>query len=370
MHPDAEQHRPLLAVSSYIRVCFSTVTEDSRLPLHPQPSSSSEEEGRRGGMWFGGLGTGLRQWAGSLLSPTILRCDDSGEQQGGDLIEQANKAQAQQRRTQCPGQFADSFNEVKRLVQVDTFDGFKFDMQKPLTPTFAVSHGLWLGSSLLPGGSMYHYSATVADVGDKLIMGRVSQDGDVDGRVHFPIGPVMNKLSLSLGRQQDMIMWNCEYANESGACQMGIGKGPQVQLSFNQAVWRGLSVGMDTIYNGEQKLAPVSWGAKYNAPSWAATAHLNQGIVQLQYLRRVSQRVQLGTELATNPFNPEQSMVTVGAEFRMKQSTYQCSVDGSGKIDASLESRFLPMASLILTGQLNHAENAQRFGFALQMQGQ
>ncbi len=35
-------------------------------------------------------------------------------------------------------QFADCFNEVKRLTNVDTYDGFRFDLQKPLTPTFVV----------------------------------------------------------------------------------------------------------------------------------------------------------------------------------------------------------------------------------------
>ncbi len=79
-------------------------------------------------------------------------------------------------------------------------------------------------------------------------------------------------------------------------------------------------------------------------------------------MRRVSPRVQLGAEFATNPFNAKESGVSMGAEFRMKQSTYACSIDGTGKIDASLETRFLPMASLTLTGQLNHPQNQQRFG--------
>ncbi len=79
-------------------------------------------------------------------------------------------------------------------------------------------------------------------------------------------------------------------------------------------------------------------------------------------MKKVSPRVQLGAEFATNPFNATESAVSMGAEFRMKQSTYACSIDGTGKIDASLETRFFPMASLILTGQLNHPQNQQRFG--------
>ncbi len=79
-------------------------------------------------------------------------------------------------------------------------------------------------------------------------------------------------------------------------------------------------------------------------------------------MRKVSPRVQLGAEFATNPFNAKESGISLGAEFRMKQSTYACSIDGTGKIDASLESRFLPMASLTLTGQLNVPQNSQRFG--------
>ncbi len=35
-------------------------------------------------------------------------------------------------------QFTDCFSEVKYLTNLDTYDGFRFDLQKTLTPTFAV----------------------------------------------------------------------------------------------------------------------------------------------------------------------------------------------------------------------------------------
>ncbi len=54
---------------------------------------------------------------------------------------------------------------------------------------------------MLQKGNQYAFVATVADVGDWLVQARVTQEGDVDGRLHFPLGSALAKVTGSLGNQ-------------------------------------------------------------------------------------------------------------------------------------------------------------------------
>ncbi len=59
---------------------------------------------------------------------------------------------------------------------------------------------------MLPKGNHYDFSATVGDVGDWLVRARVTQEGDVEGRLHFPLGPAIGKVTCGLGIRPDMII--------------------------------------------------------------------------------------------------------------------------------------------------------------------
>lgn len=53
-----------------------------------------------------------------------------------------------------PAQFADQFGEVSQLTQVHSFEGFRLDMSKAVTPTFFTSHNVLFGNPQFPSG---HY---------------------------------------------------------------------------------------------------------------------------------------------------------------------------------------------------------------------
>ncbi len=54
---------------------------------------------------------------------------------------------------------------------------------------------------MLQKGSHYAFAATVVDVGDWLVQARVTKEGDVDGRLHFPVGSAVAKVTGNLGIQ-------------------------------------------------------------------------------------------------------------------------------------------------------------------------
>ena len=58
-----------------------------------------------------------------------------------------------------PAQFPDQFGEVSQLTQVHSFDGFRLDMSKAITPTFFTSHNVFFGNSQFPAG---HYQVSNA----------------------------------------------------------------------------------------------------------------------------------------------------------------------------------------------------------------
>ncbi|CAM9955644.1 unnamed protein product, partial [Phaeothamnion confervicola] len=97
---------------------------------------------------------------------------------------QAKQAPAEIRQ---PGLFGDQFNEATRLVQLDTYDGFRFEAHKTITPAFVTTHTLFLGSSLVQGGNYYQFGVNLAEDADKLVMGRLDTTGGLDGRIFLPL---------------------------------------------------------------------------------------------------------------------------------------------------------------------------------------
>ncbi len=59
---------------------------------------------------------------------------------------------------------------------------------------------------MLQKGNHYAFAATVADIGDWLVQARVTQEGDVDGRLHFPLGSALAKVTGGLGSPSDLSM--------------------------------------------------------------------------------------------------------------------------------------------------------------------
>ena len=52
--------------------------------------------------------------------------------------------EAEPKKLKAPGQFERLHDDVKKVTSVNTFEGAKFEVAKPLTPTFALNHNFWL----------------------------------------------------------------------------------------------------------------------------------------------------------------------------------------------------------------------------------
>ena len=299
-----------------------------------------------------------------------------------------------------PGPFEQASSDAKRLVMLDTHDGFRCDINKQLSPYMAVVHSFWLGTNMIPDGRKrtYTWLTQVADE-SSLWMARVDPERQsVDGRIHKALlgGLVMGKLQVAVSPegQGDQLLadvdingmtWsaNVKYGSVAGA--------PMYGMNYYQAITPKLSMGGEGLYIGVNNSLAASYAVKYSIPAQGdeppsrkspamgdapsstmiASYNPNQGIT-LNYKRVVTpQRVTLGAELNTNPMTLESSVI-LGAEFSFSRSKLGVTVDGNGKMQSVFEGKLGKepgQPKLSLCAELDHLKDEMRFGYGLSIDG-
>jgi mitochondrial import receptor subunit TOM40 len=354
--------------------------------------------------------------------PTTTQCDDSSAPPpppppGSDPSSQSlpldspssnedaiAKAAATASAYSPPGPYEQASNDAKRLVMLDTHDGFRCDINKQLSPYMAVVHSFWLGTSMLPDGRnrTYTWLTQVADE-SSFYMARVDPDRQsVDGRIHKALlgGLIQTKLQIGVspeGQSDQMLAeadlngmtWsaNVKYGSVAGGLMYG--------CNYYQAITPKFSMGGEGLYIGVNNALAASYVLKYSIPAVGdeplskrpgppgmpapeapsstivASFNPNQGLT-LNYKRVVSpQRVTLGAELNANPMSLE-STVVLGAEFAWSRSKLGVTLDGTGKMQSVLETKLGKepgQPKLSLCAELDHMKDEMRFGYGLSIDG-
>lgn len=311
-----------------------------------------------------------------------------------------------------PGPYEQASADLKRLVMVDTHDGFKCDINKQLSPYMAVIHSFWLGTNMLPDGRkrMYSWIAQVADE-SSLVFARLDpSQSSVDGRLHksFLGGMALAKLQLGLSSegQNDQCLLDVDVngMSWSGNFKYGsMGGGPVFGCAFHQGITPRLSMGGEGMYisvNGNMMssyLLKYSFGSSNtnagsntsNSVTGADNSNANdppssalcvqfapsgpsQMPLTLNYKKIVTpKRVTLGAELMCDPFSLA-SQVTLGAEFKFNRSKLNVAVDGNLKMQSLLETSLGKepgQPRLSLSAELDHLKDEMKFGYGLAIDG-
>lgn len=310
-----------------------------------------------------------------------------------------------------PGPYEMAAMDGKRLVSLDTFDGFRCDINKQLSPYMAVIHSFLLGTtSLSDRTSTYSFVTQVADE-QGILMTRVDPGrGSVDGRVHRALfgGLAMAKLQLGLSPdgQQDQALaeldfggltWtgNLKYGSMAGAVVYG--------CNYLQCITPKLQMGGEGMYIAANQSLISNYTLKYTIPAstgdeasvlpdapaskqapgapladskGSSTMCVNyntaQSALSLNYKRVVTpNRVTLGAELQCSPLTLE-SQVLLGAEFKLHRSRFAVCVDGSLRTQSILEAK-LGVApgspTLNFSADVDHLSDAMRFGYGITIEG-
>jgi mitochondrial import receptor subunit TOM40 len=293
--------------------------------------------------------------------------------------------------------------DIKQLVNLHTYDGFRCDINKQLSPYMAVVHSFSLGQQSSPDGRTRSYSF-VTQVADEnmLLMARVDPErGTVDGRIHRSLlgGMMMGKLQIGVSSegQSDQCLaeldingatWtsNLKYGTMGGGLVWG--------CNYLQGITERLAMGGEGMYIAANQTLVSSYSLKYSIPASSgdddeaessssavsmetpSTLVCNynsaQGTMALDYKRVVTpNRVTLGAELQFQPGSWE-SQVLLGAEFQLTRSKVAVAVDGSGKIQSQVDAS-LGMAvgspTLKLSADIDHVNDTMRFGYGIDISG-
>lgn len=333
-----------------------------------------------------------------------------------------------------PGLYEAVTLTIKRLTNLETHDGFRCEIHKQLSPFMVAIHSFWLGTTMIPDGRMktYTFSTQVANE-NGLLMTRFDPDmGSIDGRVHKALlnGFLQAKIQLGVSteRAKDQLLLECDVNSESwtGNVKYGsVAAGNVFGLNYNQAITERWSMGGEGMYVGanngnwmcsgmlryeinaesgmedeislssndkcnikerdlqlEKKITPSSLNGK---SIFIAQYDPTQNGLGLYYNRIiVPDRVVFGAELQCNPTLIGQILgtgsgsgegdctVALGTEFQLTRSKVNVSVDGTGRIKSTLETK-LGMAmgspSVSFSADIDHGKDIMKFGYGLSVGG-
>ena len=324
----------------------------------------------------------------------------SSNQAGDDSIA---KAAADAGSMINPGPYEQAPGDLKRLVMLDTHDGFRCDINKQLSPYLAVVHSFWLGTNMIPDGRKrtYTWLAQVADE-TSLCFARIDpSQSSVDGRIHKALlgGAAVAKLQLGLSSegQADQCLLDVDVNGMSWAGNLkygSMGGGPVYGCAFHQGITSNLSMGGEGMYVAANGNMMSSYLMKYafhasgegsaddkstgtEPPSSAicvqfAPSGPSPMPLTLNYKRTVTpKRVTLGAELSCDPITL-QSHCVLGAEFKFNRSKLHVAVDGNAKVQSLFETALGKepgQPKLSLSAELDHLKDEMKFGYGLAIDG-
>jgi mitochondrial import receptor subunit TOM40 len=338
----------------------------------------------------------------------------SSNQAGDDSIAQAAATAGAMLN---PGPYEHASGDLKRLVMIDTHDGFRCDINKQLSPYLAVVHSFWLGTNMLPDGRKrtYTWLAQVADETSMCFARLDPSQSSVDGRIHKSLlgGVAVAKLQLGLSAEgqadQCLLDVDVNAMSWSGNLKYGsMGGGLVYGCAFHQGITQNLSMGGEGMYvaangnmmsnylmkyafhaSGEGKdigaVSDVSKDANGNMSGSYQGAPPSSAVciqfapsgpspmpLTLNYKRTVTpKRVTLGAELSCDPMSLQSNLV-LGAEFKFNRSKLHVVVDGNAKMQSSFETSLGKepgQPKLSLSAELDHLKDEMKFGYGLAIDG-
>jgi len=274
-----------------------------------------------------------------------------------------------------PGKFEDMSNEANKIFLLDTFEGVRIDWQRPLSNAFGVSHLLHLQPAADTYGT-YHFGANFAE-NQHLVLSRTGTNGNVDARYIMTATPnltVSCQSQLSATPHQSMAVVGADYKGSDYFAQFKFGSMAQYGFSYLQSVTRNLSLGLDFLYIGRPPypgvppIAHLTGGLRYATERLALSSSLNlsQGQLKTNYVQRVKDNLNFGTELLIDLANGKDSTCSLGYEYSTQQGAFKSNLTTDGKVTSVFEKQLNEMSSLSLAFECDHGKKAVKYGIGFQ----
>lgn len=213
--------------------------------------------------------------------------------------------------------------------------------------------------------------------------GIIDTAGTFQGKYHFNFTKELSaRFQSQIGRQlgQSMLQSELDYLGPSYSLNAKLinpnpfDKCGILTTSYIQSLGKHLSLGAELVAQNLQPGEPLETGlnlaAKYATPTSITTFNLQQfAALQLSYFHRVSEKVELGTELQMLLVGPRSdALTTVAAKFDYRQACIRTQLDSTGKVGLLYEEKLFPGFSLLLAGELDHVKTTSRFGLGVNLE--
>lgn len=315
-----------------------------------------------------------------------------------------------------PGFYEHIAVDCKRILSLDTHDGFRMDINKQLSPYMMAVHNFWLGTNMLGEGRTKSYSfvTQVADEQGFLMARYDPARSSIDGRLHrallgglatFKAQFVTVAASSEEEQQQqsnDQLLTEVDIMGDTWTANLKYGSmagGNVFGCNFFQSITKNWSLGGEGMYLAANGALLSNYAVKYNGVRQAPPANnsneggetsvedaatgaqpyfmvaqynTSQQTLSLNYKRVITpKRVAVAAQLECSPMTLE-SHVLVGAEFQLTRSKIGVVVDGDGKIQSVVEAKLgiePGSPTLSFTAEVDHFKDQMRFGYGLNIGG-
>ncbi|KAM7261603.1 hypothetical protein ACFE04_020680 [Oxalis oulophora] len=302
----------------------------------------------------------------------------------------------------CPIAYEEIHREAYMSLKPELFEGLRFDFTKGLNQKFSLSHGVSMGPTEIPSQSAetikiptsnYEFGANYIDP-QMMLIGRLTTDGRLMARVKYDLTDnLILKANAQLTNEPHMSngMLNFDYKGKDSRSQFQLGNGSLFGASyiqyffpaasdngiddialvliypfqFDQSVTPHLSLGGEVFWAGQHRKSGVGYAARYENDKMVATGQVaSTGMVMMNYVQKVSEKVSLATDFMYN-YMTRDVTASMGYDYILRQSRIRGKIDSNGCTAAYLEERLNMGLNFLLSAEIDHKKKDYKFGFGL-----
>jgi mitochondrial import receptor subunit TOM40 len=251
-----------------------------------------------------------------------------------------------------------------------------------------VSHTLTLSNSMPSGyrfGSTYVHASRVLSAQEAypILLGDIDMSGNL--QAHYLDAPSQNTRCKMIAQIQQGKWQGCQLSGDykgsdfTGSLTLanpdlinGTGVGV---LQYIQRVTNKIDLGSELVYQSSPQLpgghiAALSFSGRYSGPDYSLASTIsNSGAMHASFWQKCSEDLQVGTEIETN-IKMQETVGTVGYQVDVPRAGmgFRGSVDSNWNVKGVLEKKLDPLPlTLSLCGLLNHPKGSFQMGAALIM---
>jgi len=283
-----------------------------------------------------------------------------------------------------PVHFEQFCREWQGISSQDNFDGFRIEAANQVTKFLQAAHTLFLGTQLRPDGYIYQFGPAFQSEDNRtMLVARVGLDGGVNGRAVQKVGSG-TQLTASWNshlQEPQRNMHEGSFEHTGGSYTLGGKLAWQGAWLFGGAFTKRLlpqlQIGGDLtlVAVGGISAPPVAIsqvGLRYaegkdifsatvsRTPDPKLPPGTNAHECRLQYVRRVTDRLSLGTEYKISAPDKE-SGLSMGYEYTFRQARVQGLVDTDGKVSCCV-SDFVGFG---FSGMIDYFRGDYKFGVVM-----